>query len=174
MDDLDAIHPILNAAFGEQPLADRREWLTWTVMNATALARLHQPPYGDRAIVLQTTGRIIGAVGLVPSYGPFDKLPWFRARSAGPPTNHFTPQMGLFWALDVAQRGQGYATEAARALSDFMFRQHHLRQIVATTEYDNAASIAVMERLGMVIERNPDDGPPWFQVVGILENAVGA
>ncbi len=29
--------------------------------------------------------------------------------------------MGLFWALGAAYRGQGYATEAARALIDFAF-----------------------------------------------------
>ncbi len=29
---------------------------------------------------------------------------------------------------------------------------------------------AVMQRLGMTVQRNPDPGPPWFQVVGILEN----
>jgi hypothetical protein len=31
-----------------------------------------------------------------------------------------------------------------------------------------------MRRLGMRIDRNPYPDPPWFQVVGILENPDGA
>ena len=34
-DDLDSIHPILNAAFGAETRAARQEWLDWTVMNYT-------------------------------------------------------------------------------------------------------------------------------------------
>src|SRR3712207_5999269 len=42
--------------------------------NADVLAGLHQPPLGDRAIVLRSTGELIGLAGLVPAYGPFDQL----------------------------------------------------------------------------------------------------
>jgi RimJ/RimL family protein N-acetyltransferase len=51
-----------------------------------------------------------------------------------------------------------------------MFQTMGLHYIVATTEYDNQASIRTMQRLGMTIEHNPDATPEWFQVVGILEN----
>jgi ribosomal-protein-alanine N-acetyltransferase len=169
-DDLDAIHHILNAAFGEQSRSEREYWLAWTVMNYTALARLHQPPYGDRAVVLKTTDTLMGTVGLVPSYGPFDKLPYFRDRSSEPPTCLFTPEMGLFWALGPPYRGQGYATEAARALIEFVFVGLQLKRIVAMTDYNNSPSIAVMNRLGMIVQHNPDPTPAWFQTVGILEN----
>jgi RimJ/RimL family protein N-acetyltransferase len=40
---------------------------------------------------------------------------------------------------------------------------------VATTEHDNLGSIAVMRKLGMRIETNPEGEPEWFQTVGILE-----
>src|SRR5258708_33197217 len=52
LDDLPDIHHILNAAFPEDAvtLDQREEWLRWTVMNDVLLARLHQPPYGDRAV----------------------------------------------------------------------------------------------------------------------------
>jgi RimJ/RimL family protein N-acetyltransferase len=169
-DDLDVIHTILNEAFGESPYEERQHWLEWSVMNYTALARLYQPPYGDRAIMLRSTNTLIGAVGLVPCYGPFDKLPYFRERSSLPPTGLFTPEMGLFWALGAPYRGKGYATEAARALIDFAFNHLLLKRIVAMTDYDNTASAAVMERLGMTIQRNPDSTPEWFQNVGILEH----
>jgi ribosomal-protein-alanine N-acetyltransferase len=169
-DDLDTIQPIVDAAFGEESRGARQEWLDWTVMNYTALARLGQPPYGDRAVVLKATDTLIGAVGLVPSFGPFDTLPYFRDRTTGPPTGLFTPEMGLFWAIGEPYRGQGYATEAARALIDFAFTRLRLKRIVATTQYSNTRSIAVMQRLGMSIQHNPDPTPAWFQVVGILDN----
>ncbi|RMF80046.1 MAG: N-acetyltransferase [Chloroflexi bacterium] len=170
IDDLPTIHPILNAGFGESPLDERRFWLEWQIMSYTALSALYQPPYGDRALILKATGELIGSVGWVPSYGPFDKLPYFRARSTEPSSELARPEMGLFWVLGESHRGQGYATEAAQKMIDFMFNDFGLKRIVATTEYDNAASIAVMKRLGMTVERNPDDEPAYFQVIGILEN----
>jgi ribosomal-protein-alanine N-acetyltransferase len=173
-DDLDAIHPIVNAAFGEESRATRQEWLDWAVMNYTALARLGQPPYGDRAVVLKATDTLIGAVGLVPSFGPFDTLPYFRDRSTEPPTGLFTPQMGLFWVIGELYRGHGYATEAARAVIDFAFTHLSLKRIVATTEYTNSRSIAVMQRLGMDIQRNPSPTPLWFQVIGVLDNPAAS
>jgi ribosomal-protein-alanine N-acetyltransferase len=168
--DLDTIHRVLNAAFGEESRTARQEWLDWTVMNYTALARLHQPPYGDRAVVLKATDTLIGAVGLVPSFGPFDMLPYFRDRSTG----LFTPEMGLFWVIGKPYRGQGYATEAARVLIDFAFTHLKLKRIVATTEYSNSRSIAVMQRLGMSIQCNPGPMPIWFQAVGILDNPASS
>jgi RimJ/RimL family protein N-acetyltransferase len=45
-----------------------------------------------------------------------------------------------------------------------------LATVIATTRYDNLASQRVMERLGMRVERNPHPEPPWFQVVGTLDN----
>jgi ribosomal-protein-alanine N-acetyltransferase len=168
--DLNGIHLILNEAFGDVDYLERIEWLAWSQMNTTALERLGQPPYGDRAAVLKASNTLIGSVGLVPSCGPFDKLPYFRARSSTPSSGLLTPEMGLFWVLGADYRGQGYATEAARALIDAVFGDLGWKRIVATTEYDNAPSVAVMKRLGMTIERNPDPTPEWFQVVGILEN----
>jgi RimJ/RimL family protein N-acetyltransferase len=170
LDDLDPVHAIMNAGFGAVPRAEREAWLQWTARNYAALARLAQPPFGDRGIVLRATGALIGSVGLVPSYGPFDKLPYFRTRACVPPSGLFTPEIGLFWVLDARHRGQGYATEAARAVIDAMFSTQGLKRIVAMSDYENVASIAVMQRLGMTVERNPDPNPEWFQVVGILEN----
>ncbi len=170
LDDLVDIHRILNEAFGEADYAARREWLAWSVMNYTALERLYQPPYGDRAVVLKVSNTLVGAVGLVPSCGPFDRLPYFRVRSSTPLTGLITAEMGMFWALGTAYRGHGYATEAARALAAYVFDNLGWKRIIATTEYDNAPSMAVMKRLGMTIERNPDPTPEWFQIVGILEN----
>jgi hypothetical protein len=49
--------------------------LRWSVLNEAQLARLYQPPYGDRAVVLKSSQELIGACGFVPSFGPFGQLP---------------------------------------------------------------------------------------------------
>lgn len=170
MDDLDSVHHILNAGFGESSLSKRREWLEWTVRNYVALANLYQQPYGDRAFVLKATCEVIGTVGLVPSFGPFQRLPAMRRN--GEIEDRFNqPEFGLFWATAPDHQRQGYAVEAAQAIIDYAFQHMNIRRIIATTEYDNGASQAVMRRLGMTIEHNPIPGdPPWFQVVGVLYN----
>jgi RimJ/RimL family protein N-acetyltransferase len=140
-------------------------WLEWTAQTYGQLAALMQPPYGERAIALGTTGEVVGLVGLVPSFGPFDQIPGLGEATA---PARFRPEMGLYWALAPEHRGNGYATEAARALIDFAFADLNLARIVATTERSNTASRAVMRRLGMRVEENRLSEPEWFQVVGWL------
>jgi ribosomal-protein-alanine N-acetyltransferase len=167
--DLDAVVRIHDDCFGRAPRAAREQWLDWTVRNYAALANLQQPPYGDYAIELKEAHAVIGAIGLVPSFGPFQKLPSLRARLANRSTEDlFTPEMGLFWAIGAEHRRRGYASEAAQALATFAFDKLHAARLVATTERTNAASIAVMRRLGMTIEKSPDPDPHWFQTVGVL------
>ena len=175
--DLPAVHRILCDGFGERDrvadpaaLAERGSWLEWSILAHEWLPRMHQPPYGDRAIVLRQTGDLIGVAGYVPLLGVFDQLPALRAPGAAGPSGCATPEVGLFWAIDPAHQRQGYATEAARALVGHAFSHLRLRRIVATTEYDNLASQAVMRKLGMSLERNPQADPLWLQIVGVLEN----
>lgn len=173
MDDLPIIHATLDRCFGDGSkindaavLAERSEWLQWTVLNYTALAKLYQPPFGDRAIVLHESDTLIGSVGLNPCLMEFGQLPSYGSRA----NTARTSEVGLFWAIDPAQQGHGYATEAARAVIDYMFNAERLQRIVATTEYDNLASQGVMRKLGMRLERNPFPEPHYLQVVGILDN----
>ena len=79
-----------------------------------------------------------------------------------------TLDIGLFYHFDPQYRRQGYATEAARALVKHAFEQLNLKQIVATTGFDNQASMGVMRKLGLTLYRNALPDPEWFQVVGIL------
>jgi len=175
MDDLDGIFAILDvelaeADFGSAHAATREQraqWLRWSTMNYEQLARLYQPPYGDRAITLRS-GELIGACGYVQCLGPFE-----RVLSPDPASRNqdcrFTTELGLFYALSPRHQRHGYATEAARAMMDYARRGLGLERIVATTTYDNAASIRVMQKLGMRVEKNPQADPPWFQVVGIFD-----
>jgi RimJ/RimL family protein N-acetyltransferase len=154
--------------------AERRQWLEWSVLNYPALAHLHQPPYGDRAIVLRATEEVIGACGFAPVLLPFGQLLAFRTAetASGQPVRN-TNEMGLYWEVSARQRRRGYASEAGAALIRYAFTALNLQRIVATTEYDNAASIGVMRKLGMLIERNPLPEPSYMQIVGILENRDG-
>ncbi len=171
MDDLADVHRILDeeAKMGEHTLESRRQWLEWTVRNYDELAKMYQPPFGDRAIVLRAENRLIGSVGLVPALGPFGLLPSFQPSGNSLAPERFTCELGLFWALGSAERGKGYATEAARAVIHYAFEKMNMARVVATTEHENHASQQVMRRLGMRIETNPHSEPPWFQVVGIID-----
>jgi [ribosomal protein S5]-alanine N-acetyltransferase len=170
--DLDAVHTLLDTEITLEAALTREErqvWLTWTRLGYRQLARLHQPPYGDRAIVRKEDGRLIGACGYVPVLNALGQIP--SLRDGGPERpGLLSAAVGLYYVVSPAYRGQGYATEAVRALINHAFAHMALARIVATTTFDNVASIAVMRRLGMRIERNPRTTPPWLQVVGVLEH----
>jgi RimJ/RimL family protein N-acetyltransferase len=51
----------------------------------------------------------------------------------------------------------------------YAFGRLHLQRLIATTTFDNNASMGVMRRLGMRLERNPRSEPAWFQVMGVLD-----
>jgi ribosomal-protein-alanine N-acetyltransferase len=53
------------------------------------------------------------------------------------------------YALGVEHRGQGYATEAAKGLLAYGFRELRLHRVKAATTSANIASRRVLERLGM-------------------------
>jgi RimJ/RimL family protein N-acetyltransferase len=167
--DAAAFRRLLDEAFGRDSYGTEdaaRLLLEYNVIADRAHEALHQTPYEDRAIVLKSDGTLIGAVGFAPCLAPFGRLPSFDG------TPHRTPEVGLFWALFPDHWGNGYATEAARALVAYGFSELQLARIVATTENDNLRSIGVMKRLGMTIERNPLPEPAWFQTVGVLVNSA--
>jgi RimJ/RimL family protein N-acetyltransferase len=180
--DLDALHQLLDVELSEadfgtegaQSLGERREWLDWAVLNYDQLAKMYQPPYGDRAIELKQTGQLIGAVGYVPCMMPFGQLPAFAAGLDEATRRCTTCELGLYYAMSPAHQRQGYTSEAAAAMVEYAFQSLRLRRVVATTTYDNAGSIGVMRKLGMRIDRNPFPDPPWLQVVGVLEQQPGA
>ena len=81
------------------------------------------------AIVLREDGRMIGNCGL---RRKFD--------------NDWEADIG--YELSPQHWGHGYATEAARAMVDFGFRELGLRRISSWCIADNIASARVLERLG--------------------------
>jgi ribosomal-protein-alanine N-acetyltransferase len=176
--DLDNVHRVLDVELadadtgteGAMTREQRERWLQWTTLSYDELARLNQPPYGERAVLMKDSNEFIGAVGYVPCLDAFGQLAALAPALAGPAQRLFTTEFGLYWAIAPIYQRRGFATEAAQALIDYGFSRLKLLRIVATTHDDNAASISVMRKLGMLIERNPYPDPPWLQVAGVLEN----
>ncbi|KQU66438.1 hypothetical protein ASC58_15495 [Phycicoccus sp. Root101] len=69
-------------------------------------------------------------------------------------------EIGWVFAPDVA--GQGYATEAARAIIEAAFREVGVHRVWAQLEPENTASSRVCERLGMRLEAVFVKGS-WFK-----------
>ncbi len=166
-DDLDAVHQILDRDLdlGGLTRPDRARWLDWTVLDYEFRRRAWQPPYGEYGVDLTETGALVGLVGLVPCLGPYGQLPGF----GGPPDGALA-EVGLFWAVGTPYQRRGFATEAARAMIEFAFTDQRVHRVIATTENENAASIAVMRSVGMRVETNPAPTPFWLQAVGWLDN----
>ncbi len=55
----------------------------------------------------------------------------------------------ILYGIDPPLWGRGYATEAARALIDWAFRETELTRIFAGADAPNRASFRVLEKLGM-------------------------
>ena len=163
--DAEARFALMREAFGmDWSAEDLARWHRWTLDSYFAFGAIWQPPYGDYAVTLKGTGELVGSVGIVPA-----GVPWTALDSSTPENTYVSPEYGLFWAVFRRHQGRGYASEAARPVIDFVFGTLNARRIIATTEFDNAASQAVMRKLGMTLRRNQGGDPPWCQVVGVLE-----
>lgn len=178
MEDLPDVHRLFDVELSADDLRtdkmktmkERAEWLQWTVLNYSQLAKLYQPPYGDRAIIFKHTGQLVGSCGYVPYLNAFEQLPNFSYYNGSGKLGRNSAEVGLFYAISPSHQRRGYASEAAQALVDYAFQELHLKHIVATTDHDNMGSIGVMRKLGMKVEKNPLAEPAWLQVVGVLEN----
>ncbi|WP_433356391.1 GNAT family N-acetyltransferase [Microtetraspora malaysiensis] len=131
---------------------------------ADTLARLRQRwqerGFGLFAVEVRETGEFAGWVGLtVPEYLP-----------------ELLPAVEIGWRMARAHWGRGYATEAAREVLAFGFREVGLDEIVSVALVDNTASLRVMAKLGMRPERRtavPSSGRP-VQVTVITREEYAA
>jgi RimJ/RimL family protein N-acetyltransferase len=58
----------------------------------------------------------------------------------------------LGWVINNIYHGNGYATEAAKAVMDFAFNTLKVEKVVADCDYRNKSSIKVMQKIGLLLE----------------------
>ena len=114
---------------------------------AAALSRRLELGFGRRWVVLKETGAGVG----------FTETKYF-----GDSCDDVSPdEVEIGWMLTPAAWGHGYATEAGEAIRDEAFEQLGFESIVAAHHPENAASQRVIEKLGMVFERDVKAKDGW-------------
>lgn len=111
------------------------------------LAHWERENFGRWAVEEKAGGQFIGFGGLRSLFGTPEVV------------YHLNPR---FW-------GNGYATELARAALDFGFTQRGFARVVAVAKPDNAASIHVMEKLGMKFQQRTS-----YYDIDVVEYAITA
>lgn len=142
-------------------------WVKWTIDSYKQLERLYQPPYGDYVLELLDDKTTIGSVGIVPALVAWGSL---EAGASEAEAVLLQPEFGLFWGVLPAFQKQGYASEAATRLIQYLFENQQARRVIAHTDHDNLASQAVMKKAGMRLYHNQVGKPEWFQSLGVIEN----
>lgn len=99
-------------------------------------------PYGQRQIIERATGLVVGAVGLFP---PADG----------------TIEFG--YGIVPSCRGQGYASEAARAIVALALSAPDIHTVRATVDQSNPASARVLEKTGLTHTTTDATGTATFQ-----------
>ncbi len=141
--DWDALNTILSDPevtrfmhFASWDEAERREWHTWLVQNASEQER----DAHNWAITLRSTGALIGWLGIGSASHPIEE----GDRSCGYALNRH------FW-------GQGHMPEAVQAIFVYEFTVLGTPRILAECETQNSASARVMQKCGMIYDGTFDN-----------------
>ena len=125
-------------------LANREQALE--SLRARPLADYQKYGYGRWACVLKSSGVVIGFAGL-------KFLPESR-------------EIDLGYRLLRPYWGNGYASEAARAVLDYGLTQLGLERIIGLVHPENVASVRILEKLGMkLVERVEFEGRSFVKYV---------
>lgn len=117
------------------------------------------------SIFLKDTQRYIGYCLLMPRFCTAQERSIFET-SVTSSSRFSSLEAEIGWAISERHQNTGFATEAARALIDYGFRELNLARIIALTERSNIASVRVMEKLGMQLAHHPQSEA----VIGIIQN----
>lgn len=107
----------------------------------TGVHELQRSGQGVHLAMTDADGRIVGAISLF-------KTSW----------NAGTTEVG--YGVHPLYRGRGFAPEAVRALTAYVFERTDLRRIDLTANLDNAASLRVAEKAGFT-RRACSAAPCW-------------
>lgn len=152
-----------DATWRYRSLPSVAQWLTELPTDIAAYrATFADPARLATTVIVERDGRLIGDFMLRVEDA------WAQAEVADRARD---TQAELGWVLDPAFTGQGYASEAVRALVHLCFGVLGVRRVVANCFVDNVASWQLMERVGMrrelhaVAESLHRDGR-WLDTVG--------
>jgi RimJ/RimL family protein N-acetyltransferase len=98
------------------------------------MERDEQQGYGIWPVVHKENQRVIGECGIT-------QIPGHE------------PDIEIAWIYNKEYHGRGYATEAARAVTEFAFSELKVTRLYALIDRLNGPSIAVANRLGMRYDR---------------------
>lgn len=73
------------------------------------------------------------------------------------PAKHSAVEIG--YGIEPAYEGNGYMTEAVKAMTEWAFRQPGVHFVEAETEPDNKASQRILEKCGFVANGHGKEGP---------------
>ena len=122
----------------------REEVATWTAAYFTSRDQWEEFVRDPRAIRLAIEthdGTLVGDASIAVTDA------WAQLGADASPAQRSQAELG--WSIDPLHAGRGYASEAARELLRFCFDQLGVRRVTASAFADNAASIRVMQKIGM-------------------------
>ena len=122
------------------------KWIDWNIQSY----ELHG--IGLWICELKENGTFIGQCGIIPQVVDGQE------------------EMEVGYLLARKHWGQGYATEAAKALIDFGFNELGLTRIIATIYHKNDPSMRVAERIGMKFEKRTFVGKSDDVIYSIHKN----
>jgi RimJ/RimL family protein N-acetyltransferase len=142
--------PVLETARLTLAAPAPRDWEPWAAFAATERSRYLGGPY-DRPLAWRAFCHMIG-MWVMRGYGFFI----FREKGGAVPLGaaglwfpEGAPEPEIGWSLWPPEaEGEGFATEAAAAVRDHVFRDVGLKTAVSYIDPANTRSIRVAERLG--------------------------
>ena len=132
-DDLNSFHAINSDPQVMRYVGDGQVWQIGQTQQfiESASEMLDRSGFCQWALTHKASDCLIGFCGLV-NGGEVPEIGWRLARD--------------FW-------GQGLATEAANAVLDYAKHVLEIRRVTAKVQTENAASVRVIEKLGMTLDR---------------------
>ena len=134
--------------FAYQSLPDVVEYLPWPVRDREESREHTVQRAGFTRLADDKDAIILGAelVGPNGEPGPVIGDLSIFLRSA------VNAQVAIGWVFHPSRQGRGYATEAARAVLEFVFTEVGAHRVFAEVDPRNTASVALCQRLGMRLE----------------------
>lgn len=134
--------------FAYQSLPDVVEYLPWPVRDREESREHTAQRAGFTRLADDKDAIILGAELVGPNGEPgpvIGDLSIFLRSAAN-------AQVAIGWVFHPSRQGRGYATEAARAVLEFVFAEVGAHRVFAEVDPRNTASVALCQRLGMRLE----------------------